>query len=274
MKMKLIAIGDNVVDCYLDQGLYYPGGNAVNVAVNCKRSGAEEVGYIGVFATDGKAQHIKDVLSKEGIHYPRSRVVEGKSGQPRVNLTEEGDRVFVFSPKDTVQHLVKIRLVEADYEYIKTFDVCHTSCYSWLEDELPTLSKQIDVSFDFSENRDSDYLQKVCPYISIGFFSGASLRDEEIEKLLAELEGFNLKVVGITRGSKPAIFIHNGKRYEQEVLETEVVDTMGAGDSFIGAFLTAFYNKNSMKESLYDAANSASTTCTFYGGFGYPNKLE
>lgn len=272
--MKLIAIGDNVVDCYLDQGLYYPGGNAVNVAVNGKRSGAEEVGFIGVFATDDKAQHLKAVLTKEGIRYHRSRVVEGKSGQPRVNLTEEGDRVFVFSPKDTVQHLVKMRLVEGDYDYIKSFDVCHTSCYSWLEDELPTLSKQIDVSFDFSENRDPEYLQKVCPHISIGFFSGADLRDEEIENLLAALDGYNLKVVGITRGSKPAIFAHNGKLYKQEVLKTEVVDTMGAGDSFIGAFLTSFYNHNSMEDSLYAAAQSASTTCTFYGGFGYPNKLE
>ena len=26
--MKLIAVGDNVTDCYLDEGIYYPGGNA------------------------------------------------------------------------------------------------------------------------------------------------------------------------------------------------------------------------------------------------------
>ena len=25
--MKLIAVGDNVTDCYLDEGIYYPGGN-------------------------------------------------------------------------------------------------------------------------------------------------------------------------------------------------------------------------------------------------------
>ena len=31
--MKLIAIGDNVTDCYMDEGVYFPGGNAVNVAV-------------------------------------------------------------------------------------------------------------------------------------------------------------------------------------------------------------------------------------------------
>ena len=32
--MKLIAVGDNVTDCYLDEGIYYPGGNAVNVAAS------------------------------------------------------------------------------------------------------------------------------------------------------------------------------------------------------------------------------------------------
>ena len=50
--MKLIAVGDNVTDCYLDEGIYYPGGNAVNVAVDCKRDGAEKVNYIGVFGND------------------------------------------------------------------------------------------------------------------------------------------------------------------------------------------------------------------------------
>ena len=37
--MNMIGVGDNVVDCYLDQSTYYPGGNAVNVAVNCRRNG-------------------------------------------------------------------------------------------------------------------------------------------------------------------------------------------------------------------------------------------
>ena len=29
----------------MDEGVYFPGGNAVNVAVNCKRNGAERVNY-------------------------------------------------------------------------------------------------------------------------------------------------------------------------------------------------------------------------------------
>lgn len=272
--MKIIAIGDNVVDCYLDQGKYYPGGNCVNVAVNCKRSGAEEVSYIGIFATDDKAAHLKNVLKKEGIDFERSRVVEGISGQPRVNLAEDGDRVFVGGPRDTVQHIVKLRLIPKDYERAKQFDVCHTSCYSSLEEELPGLAEHIKVSFDFSDKYDPAYLAKVCPYISHGFFSGAHLSDDELEKLVQELEKYNLETVGITRGAKPALFIYQGARYFQEVYETEIVDTMGAGDSFIGGFLTAYYNQENLPRALDFAAKCASKTCSFYGGFGYPQDLE
>nr|WP_276282970.1 hypothetical protein [Virgibacillus indicus] len=35
--MKLIAVGDNVVDSYLDKKTIYPGGNALNVSVLCKQ---------------------------------------------------------------------------------------------------------------------------------------------------------------------------------------------------------------------------------------------
>jgi fructoselysine 6-kinase len=272
--VKIIAIGDNVVDCYLDQGKYYPGGNCVNVAVNCKRSGAEDVSYIGIFATDDKAAHLKSVLELEGIPYNRSRVAEGISGQPRVNLTADGDRVFVGGPKNTVQHILKLKLTPEDYESIKGFDVCHSSCYSSMEEELPGLAEYINVSFDFSDKYTAAYLEKVCPYIKNGFFSGAHLNEEELEDLVAELEKYNLETIGITRGSKPALFIHQGERFYQEVYETEIVDTMGAGDSFIAGFLTAFYDGKAMTEALDFAAKQASVTCGFYGGFGYPKELE
>ncbi|MDQ0253029.1 fructoselysine 6-kinase [Evansella vedderi] len=271
--MKIITIGDNVVDCYLDQGKYYPGGNCVNVAVNCKRSGAEEVGYIGVFATDDKADHLKNVLGEEKVDFHRSRTVEGISGQPKVNLSEDGDRIFVGGPTNTVRHQVKIRLIQDDIDYLKNFHVAHSSCYSFLEEELPVLSEHIKVSFDFSDRREPEYLGRVCPHISYGFFSGADLNEEELERLVSELEKYDLEVIGITRGARPALFIHKGVRYHQEALETEVVDTMGAGDSFIAGFLTAFVETKNIVHALEVAAHNASVTCGFYGGFGYPKAL-
>ena len=38
--MKLIALGDNVIDAYRNTGEHFPGGNAVNVAVHAARLGS------------------------------------------------------------------------------------------------------------------------------------------------------------------------------------------------------------------------------------------
>lgn len=271
--MKIIAIGDNVVDCYLDQGKYYPGGNCVNVLVNCKRSEADEAIYIGNFATDDKAEHLMYALGKEGIDYHKSRVVKGISGQPQVNLTEDGDRVFVGGPRDTVQHKVKIKLLQEELEYLEKFNVCHSSCYSSLEEELPIIAERVKVSFDFSTKHDTDYVNKVCPHITFGFFSGSDLSEIELEALISKVEKFNLEVIGITRGSKPALFVYQGERYYQDPVETNVIDTMGAGDSFIAGFLTSYLKGNNVKEALSFASIRASETCTFYGGWGYPKDL-
>ena len=80
--MKLIAVGDNVTDCYLDEGIYYPGGNAVNVAVDCKRDGAEKVNYIGVFGNDDRADYIRACMEEEGVTCERSRKVFAPTCQP------------------------------------------------------------------------------------------------------------------------------------------------------------------------------------------------
>ena len=67
------------------------------------------------------------------------------------------------------------------------------------------------------------------------------------------------------------MFSEDGKIYEQGIYETDIVDTMGAGDSFIAGFLTYFTKYKDMVKALDFAAKSAAKTCTFNGGFGYPH---
>ena len=172
--MKLIAVGDNVTDCYMDEGVYFPGGNAVNVAVNCRKNGAEQVEYIGIFGDDENAQWIRACLAEEGVGFSRSRRVYAPSARPRVYL-KDGDRVFGAGPRESCQHLFALRIVPEDVELIRQFDVCHTSCYSNIEYELPALAAACKVSFDFSDKRDPEYLKRVCPHLTYAFFSGADL---------------------------------------------------------------------------------------------------
>ena len=265
----MIAIGDNVVDCYLDEQIYYPGGNAVNVAVGCKRYGFDEVAYIGVFGNDKEALHIQWALGRESITYEHSRYINAISGHPGVRHDEHGDRIFVGGPKNTAQHLVSIRLTEEDLTYIAGFDVAHSSCYSGFEAELPKLKGLCDVSFDFSNQHAHAYLNKVCPHIRFGFFSGSHMSDSQISDLFKQTADMGVEVAGVTLGDRGAIFRIGNEIHRQGIVKTKVIDTMGAGDSFIAGFLTSHFLGYTPRESLVRAAQHAANTCGFHGGFGY-----
>ncbi len=272
--MKIICIGDNVCDCYHYKNKYYPGGNCVNVAVNAKKNGAQESAYIGIFGTDDKAAHLKYALAQEGIITDRSRTMEGKTGQPGVFLDEAGDRIFRSYTGDTVASIAKLRMNLQDLEYIKDYDICHTSCYSWLEEELPKLAKIIDISYDFSSHIDTRQIEQVAPWIKYAFVSVSEKNVQEIEQLILEFDRYpNVEVLGLTMGKDGALFVQGNKRYLKKPAKANVVDTMGAGDSFIAAFLVNWQDGKNMEDSLVKATQSAARTCEIEGGFGYPHDI-
>ena len=68
--MKLLGLGDNVCDLYLHTGMMYPGGQALNVAVNAVKLGAA-AGFLGVFGTDTLARYVQKILTVEGVEFIR-----------------------------------------------------------------------------------------------------------------------------------------------------------------------------------------------------------
>ncbi|SDE23192.1 Sugar or nucleoside kinase, ribokinase family [Paenibacillus sp. UNCCL117] len=269
--MKLIGIGDSVVDYYKDQGNMYPGGNALNAAVFARRSGCEKAAYMGIVGRDVPGAHILDSLEREGLDIGRVRVVDAPSGVATVSLSQEGDRVFIASNKaKRAQSVLALKINADDLDYIAEYDVVHTSINSDLEHELAKLRGKA-ISFDFStRNRwDADYLHQVCPYLTYAFFSGSDMGPSEIDDLFDFVHKLGVRVIGVTRGADPAIFSEGGKVFRQVSLKTEVVDTMGAGDSLIGAFLRHYHESRDLPYALNEATAFASAVCGYYGAFGY-----
>ena len=88
--MKVLGIGDNVCDVYVHQKRMYPGGQALNIAVNAKMLGAESE-FLGVFGTDLIAACVKQALQTYGIPFPRSRYnrrFQGSYGNRQPEETE------------------------------------------------------------------------------------------------------------------------------------------------------------------------------------------
>ena len=270
--MKLIGVGDNVVDYYEDREEMFPGGNALNVAVLWKRYGVEEAAYVGIIGIDEEGDHILDSLKKENIDVSKVRRAIGPTGEAVVTLDEQGDRKFVGSNKGGIQTTLKLNFPEQELEELKEYSLLHTSVYSHIENDLPLLKKYVDISFDFSTKYDDDYLELVCPHVRFGIFSGGDLSLEECQELIKKVQKAGTPNVIVTRGSEGSLFSDSHTLYEQSIIETEVVDTLGAGDTFVAVFLKEYLLHGNAQEAMAKGSAAAAETCQRYGAFGYGKK--
>lgn len=267
---SLIGVGDNTVDTYIHQGVRYPGGNAVNVAVLAHRYG-HPAAYIGWLGNDAAGRLILDALAQEKLDVSRCRMVPGPTSYSTVEVVD-GDRVFGCGEHGVSN---QIALTADDYEFIRQFDVVHTSVFSYLEDSLADLKRASRcLSFDLSDNREPAYLDAVLPHIDIALISCSDLPLEEQKTLMRSMHARGPRLVLATRGGEGA-WVHDGQSfYHQGIVPVEIVDTLGAGDAFAARFLVEVEAGVSIPEAMQLAAQSAAENCTHFGAFGYGQPIE
>ena len=75
-----------------------------------------------------------------------------------------------------------------------------------------------------------------------------------------------------TCGGKGAYILDHGTAYEQPAAPApDLIDTLGAGDAFIAAFLVRYTDTGGdVPESARYAAEFAAQNCGHYGAFGRP----
>jgi len=263
--IQVIGVGDNTVDRYLDLEMTYPGGNAVNVAVLAHRYG-HPASYIGWLGDDAHGRLILNALCSEGIDTSRCRVVHGPNACSDVSLVD-GDRVFgTFDPGVCAQ----IALSDEDLRTVSQHDVTHTSIYSHIERDLERLSGASQyLSFDFADRWDRAYLSSLLPCVDFALVSYPGRPGSETEDLMRWIQAQGPKLVLATQGKEGAMIYDGGQAYHQDVVETEVVDTLGAGDAFAARFLVEHLNGAPIPVALEAAAESAAETCGYYGAFGH-----
>ena len=267
---SLIGVGDNTFDRYLDRNTMYPGGNAVNVSVFYRRHGGKAA-YLGWLGNDRRGTLLLEALRAEDIDISRCRVVDHPTGRCDIEL-RDGDRQF----KGSIPGARKlIKLEKPDYEYISGFDVVHTSIYSFIEPYLAELSRASKFfSFDFSSDWTQKYLEDVLPHVDAAFLSAPNLGDVELEKLVKWIYNVNHSLVVVTRGELGAVAYYGDRVYSQGIVETRVVDTLGAGDSYIARVLYETQRGTELDEAMRRASMSAAETCGYYGAWGHGASIE
>lgn len=285
--LRVIGIGDNVCDKYQHLHLMFPGGQALNVAAYCSMKG-HEAAYLGVFGTDLVAQHVQETLKKLNVDFSHARKVEGENGYAVIDLVN-GDRVFVTSNRGGVLRTNPIQLTQADLDYISGFDLIHTSNNSYLDAELSKLSSLGRfLSFDFSGTwKDEERTRQICRWIDCGFLSCSGLSENEVKEQLLKINKYGCGLVVATMGSEGAMVWDGNGFYQARAKPVEVLDTLGAGDSFAAGFLMAYLQQiaqpklakgsepygQQMQQVLAAAAELSAETCQRQGAFGFETQL-
>jgi Sugar kinases, ribokinase family len=267
--MKVIGIGDNVVDMYLDQGKMYLGGNALNFSNFARELGVES-SFIGNFGTDEIADYAKKALNKLNIDISHSHTLKGENGRSRVTL-RNNDRVFIDSNKGGVLKQ-GLNMTSQDIDYINQFDIVHFNINGNANQYLPNIQGPT-LIYDFSDLYKIDDIKRIAQYIDIACFSVGSMSDQNISMLVKKVHSFGITDILITRGSKGAYFLHNSEKYIQRSIKVTVVDTMGAGDAFITSFVINYKRTNDIEKSLKLAAEYAAQQIQRHGSFNNPEKI-
>lgn len=257
--MKIACVGDNVVDINYIDGVVNPGGNCVNVAVYCSQMG-HQAAYVGVLADDDCAKVVMNSLDKNGVDYSRCPVMQGETGRCFINLVD-GDRIIGDENEGGLVKSSPLQITDELLVYLKEFDVVHTSCYSYIEDQLVKIhDAQIPLLYDFSIEWTQEKVEKIAEIADYILFSAKDdLSCEENLSILHTAVDQNYCSMAImTMGIKGA-WVYDGEHTimkEPYNVAGGAVDTTGCGDSWISGFITTYVElmnrMDAMKNDIED----------------------
>jgi fructoselysine 6-kinase len=267
-KLEIVAIGDNITDCFVDLGLMFPGGNAVNVAVQASRSGCKSA-YVGAVGDDLRGQVLRHALASEGVDVGQLHTVSGSTAYALVRH-DGGERRFVGLERG----VSLLQPSEEDLVFASGATLVHTTYCSGLEEFLPRLGQHSRLSFDFDKHHDDDYAKEVIPHVWVAEFSAAGLDERESVHLLEWAHRLGAARALVTRAGEGALYFDGTSITRVAASSIEPVDTLGAGDAFIGRTLCGIARNEEPESFLRASVSAADEVCQSLGGFGHGSDWE
>jgi fructoselysine 6-kinase len=150
---------------------------------------------------------------------------------------------------------------DEDIRFAATHDLVHSALWGMAENTLPKIKAagNARISFDYADRLDHPLVEKTLPYVDYGFYSWHRDRDSFIENFLKDKTDRGMKIAVATLGEKGSL-AYNGKQFMQCGIVTvqNVINTVGAGDSYIAGFLAGIMRELPLLQCMELGAATAS----------------
>lgn len=273
----IIGVGDIDVDMFLGVSQLagrdgkvvgkllgeYPGGMTANVICVASRLGAKTA-MIGRVGTDTYADIALSGLRDFGVDTSLVRVIQdGKTFYCVIMLDSSGEKALTAVDTDCrlpqredidPETLAKTRVVHV------MGDNLETAC--WVAEEAKKRNALVSLDLEASTAVHGLHaLKRLLKNTDILFMNGEGCQiafgDDSLASARRALT-LGPRIVAITRGAKGAIIVDHTSSFQVDALHEPVVDTTGAGDCFIGAFLAHYIDGHDLWSISRYAAAAAS----------------
>ncbi|PKM50503.1 MAG: carbohydrate kinase [Firmicutes bacterium HGW-Firmicutes-7] len=248
--MKVAVIGDNCIDLYERLGIQYPTGNVVDTGVNLKKLGFD-TSIISTTGNDYYGKWMMDTLRDEGLDISHLKVAEGMTAITYMDM-KGLDRVHGDYVEGVLENII---FDDDDIVFAANHDLVHTALWGKAENVLPKIKALgATVSFDYADRLTHELVESTLLYVDYGFYSYHKSRDSFIEDFLKDKVSRGMKIAIATFGEKGSLAWDGKQFYEYGIFPSTVVNTVGAGDSFIAGFLFGILNQYTIDKALESGA--------------------
>jgi sugar/nucleoside kinase (ribokinase family) len=259
----LILSGDvepafNQIEKLADSALLTIGSSSAIFACGAARLGLK-VAFIGLCGDDLFGHFMLDEMQMRGVDV--SNVIVREDGQTGLSviLNRGTDRAILTH----AGLIAALRASDIPDGLLSTARHLHVASYflqTGLQPDLPALfrrargfgvSTSLDTNYDPSEKWNGfDEVMSVTNLFLPNEKEALSLsKESDISAALNSL-GRKVETLGIKLGSEGALGVRNGEYAQVVSISVDVVDTVGAGDSFDAGFLYGYLNGWSLEKSL------------------------
>lgn len=260
--MKVAMIGDNCIDFYERLGLSYPTGNVVDTGVHMKKLGLD-VSLISTTGTDENGQMMVSTLRDLGLDISHLTVKQGATAVTYMDLLD-GERIHGEYVEGVLENMV---FSEEDIRFAAEHDLIHSALWGKADSILGEVRKKSRglISFDYADRLEDPVVRRTAPYVDYGFFSYHSGRDQVIEDFLKEMVAKGMKQAIATLGENGSLVYDGNEFHEYGIFSCVVVNTIGAGDSFIAGYLYGVLNELSIEKCQEMGSKLASEVIGIFG---------
>lgn len=292
-KFDIIVVGELNIDLILNQINGFPevgieiladkmtltlGSSSAICASNMSCLGLK-VAFIGKLGNDIFGKFILNDLKEKGVDTSLIIVDEKLKTGATIALSYNEDRANV-TYQGAMSHL---SIDDIDEDQLRLADHLHFSSYFFqpgFKNSLDLLFKKakdaglttsLDVQWDPNEKWDLD-LEKVLPLVDIFIPNEIELqkltKQSNLDSAIDSIQNKS-KYIVVKCGNKGSVLYSNNKKVKEEsFLNNNVVDTIGAGDSFNAGYISKFVKGKSPEECQIFGNLSGAVSTTKPGGTG------